>query len=123
MRFDFASCEQCSKKLKEYKASMQTVYEELRAINTELLADENPDVEEVGIALREELSKMEEELVKLGSVICALDGVILVWKNTEKQNVANAPGEAQRPETTPTGWDTIYDILIRNSYHFIQIFR
>ncbi|MBQ4066288.1 MAG: hypothetical protein IJD22_01465 [Clostridia bacterium] len=123
MRFDFASCEQCAKKLKEYKASMEQVYEELRALNTELLAASNKDVEELGNELRVELCKLDEELAKLNSVICALDGVILVWTNTEKLNLANAPGEIQRPEACPTGWETIYDILIRNSYHFIQIFR
>ncbi len=123
MRFDFASCEQCAKKLKEYRTSMQDVYEELKAINTELLADENKDVEEIGIELREELIKLQEELTKLSSIICALDGIMLVWTNTEKQNIANAPGSIQRPEAVPTGWETIYDILIRNSYHFIQVFR
>ena len=123
MIFDFTAAQKCSKKLKKYEEEMKLLCEDLKGICTELVNDDVEDIEEIGHELRSTITELEEQLEQLRSLICALDGIIFVWKNTEQRIIADAPDGTQRPSVLPVSWESMYTMISDYIQNFRNLFE
>ena len=92
MTIDLTTAQTCRDELVRCRREMETIYDDLRRVYTELSADDNDAFEELVYDLYGKMNYTEQQIRNLKSMIRALESIISIYDRTERKNISKAEG-------------------------------